>query len=55
MNMKEALCFFLTTAIKCHSRSYVIFNAKMTKSCKGAPETPGGPLALKDVLIEKKI
>ncbi len=51
MNMKEALCFFLTTVIKCHSRSYVIFNAKMTKSCVGAPETAGGPLALKDVLI----
>ncbi len=24
------LCMFMTTVIKCHSLSYVIFNAKMT-------------------------
>ncbi len=30
MNMKEVLCIFMTTVIKCHSLSYVIFNAKMT-------------------------
>ncbi len=30
MNMKEVLCMFMTTVIKCHSLSYVIFNAKMT-------------------------
>ncbi len=27
MNMKEVLCMFMTTVIKCHSLSYVIFNA----------------------------
>ncbi len=30
MNMKEVLCMFMTTLIKCHSLSYVTFNAKMT-------------------------
>ncbi len=30
MNMKEVLCMFMTTVIKCHSLSYVMFNAKMT-------------------------
>ncbi len=30
MNMKEVLCMFMTTVIKCHSLTYVIFNAKMT-------------------------
>ncbi len=30
MNMKEVLCMFMTTVIKYHSLSYVIFNAKMT-------------------------
>jgi len=30
MNMKEDLCIFLTTVIKCHSLSYDIFNANMT-------------------------
>ncbi len=30
MNMKVFLCMFMTTVIKCHSLSYVIFNAKMT-------------------------
>ncbi len=30
MNMKEVLCMFMTTVIKCHSLSHVIFNAKMT-------------------------
>jgi len=29
MNMKEVLCMFVTTAIKCHSLSYDIFNAYM--------------------------
>ncbi len=29
MNM-EVLCMFMTTVIKCHSLSYVIFNANMT-------------------------
>ncbi len=29
MNMKEVLCMFMTPVIKCHSLSYVIFNAKM--------------------------
>ncbi len=27
MNMKEVLCMFMTTVIKCHLLSYVIFNA----------------------------
>jgi len=30
MNMKEVPCMFMTTAIKCHSLSYDIFNANMT-------------------------
>jgi len=30
MNMKEALCMFVTTVMKCHSPSYDIFNANMT-------------------------
>jgi len=30
MNMKEVLCMFVTTAIKSHSLSYDISNAKMT-------------------------
>jgi len=30
MNMKEVLCMFVTTVIKCHSLSYDIFNANMT-------------------------
>ncbi len=30
MNMKEVLCMFMATVIKCHSLSYVTFNAKMT-------------------------
>ncbi len=30
MNMKEVVCMFITTVIKCHSLSYVIFNAKIT-------------------------
>ncbi len=29
MNMKEVLCMFMTTVIKCHSLSYVIFNANI--------------------------
>jgi len=29
-NMKEVLCMFVTTVIKCHSLSYDIFNANMT-------------------------
>ncbi len=28
--MKEVLWMFMTTVIKCHSLSYVIFNANMT-------------------------
>jgi len=30
MNMKEVLCTFVTTVIKCHSLNYDIFNANMT-------------------------
>jgi len=30
VNMKEVLCMFMTTVIKCHSVSYDIFNANMT-------------------------
>jgi len=30
MDMKEVLCMFATTGIKCHSLSYDIFNANMT-------------------------
>ncbi len=30
MNMKEVLCMLMTTVTKCHSLSYVIFNANMT-------------------------
>ncbi len=30
MNMKEVVCMFMTTVIKCYSLSYVIFSAKMT-------------------------
>jgi len=30
MNMKEVLCMFVTTVIKCHSLSYNISNANMT-------------------------
>jgi len=30
MNMKEVLCMFMTTVIKCHSLSYDIFKANMT-------------------------
>ncbi len=30
MNMKVFLCMFMTTVIKCHLLSYVIFNTKMT-------------------------
>ncbi len=30
MNMKVFLCMFMTTVIKCHSLSYVIFNTKRT-------------------------
>jgi len=30
MNMKEVLCTFVTTVIKCHWLSYDIFNANMT-------------------------
>ncbi len=30
MNMKEFLCMFMTTVIKCNLLSFVIFNAKMT-------------------------
>jgi len=29
-NMKEGLCMFMTTVIKCHSRNNDIFNANMT-------------------------
>ncbi len=28
--MKEVLCMFMPTVIKCHSLSYVIYNAKIT-------------------------
>jgi len=28
MNMKEVLCMFVTTVIKCHSLSYDIFNVR---------------------------
>jgi len=30
MNMKEVLCTFVTTVIKCHSLSYDIFYANRT-------------------------
>jgi len=30
MNMKEVLCMFMTTVIKCHSLNYDSFNAKTT-------------------------
>jgi len=30
MNMKEVVCMFVTTVIKCHSLNYDIFNANMT-------------------------
>jgi len=30
MNMKEVLCMFVTTVVKCYSLSYGIFNANMT-------------------------
>jgi len=30
MNMKEVLCMFVTSVIKCHSLSHDIFNANMT-------------------------
>jgi len=30
MNMKEVLCMFVTTGIKCHLLIYDIFNANMT-------------------------
>jgi len=30
MNMKEGLCIFMTTVIKCHSLNYYIFNSNMT-------------------------
>jgi len=30
LNMKEVLCMFVTTVIKCHLLSYDIFNANMT-------------------------
>jgi len=30
MDMKDVLCMFMTTVIKCHSLSYGIFNANMT-------------------------
>ncbi len=30
MNMKEVVCMFMTTIIKCHLLSYIIFNAKIT-------------------------
>jgi len=30
MNMKEVICMFMTTVIKCHSLSYDIFDANMT-------------------------
>jgi len=30
MNMKEVLCMFMTTVIKCHFLNYDIFNANMT-------------------------
>jgi len=30
MNMKEVLCMFVTTVIKCHLLSYYIFNTNMT-------------------------
>jgi len=30
MNMKEVLCMFVTTVIKCHSLSDDIFNVNMT-------------------------
>jgi len=30
INMKEVLCVFMTTVIKCHSLNYDIFNANMT-------------------------
>jgi len=30
MNMKEVLCMFVTTVIKCHSLNYDILNANMT-------------------------
>jgi len=29
MTMKEVLCMFMTTVIKCHSLSYDIFSANM--------------------------
>jgi len=29
MNMKEVLCMFMTTVIKCHSLNYDIFDANM--------------------------
>jgi len=30
MNMKEVICMFMTTVIKCHSLSYDIFDANTT-------------------------
>jgi len=30
MNMKEVVCMFMTTVIKCHLLSYGISNANMT-------------------------
>jgi len=30
MNVKEVLCMFVTTVIKCYSLNYDIFNANMT-------------------------
>jgi len=33
MNMKEVLCMFMTTVIKCHSLSYDILNANVMSSC----------------------
>jgi len=30
LNMKEVVCMFMTTVIKCHSLSYDIFNANVT-------------------------